>query len=776
MDGVYEDASGHLLSHHHPDIADIINPDLSIVQENVDVQYPHLPESTAEEVTGAREVTPPSLISNHEYAVHQSPGAQSNISGSTAISAAQTVHDPADLDSDLMLEFLDDLSADAGKILDILAPKTASVDHLASVASEAISPISRVSRVLEKRADRFKEARENFGAGDFINRDTVLASFAGEAAIYESNNAFRRPDSILYKANVATFAKQMVTLAREKLDIFDALLALDNTFPRNFVSSLHDNEQEDSSPGGSSMIEETFTLALDIRTQFAISLLVRDQNEQGFDPDATLQSIFFAVSDEENNSAEGSRLRGWEVLGLGSGDDDLPAPIKETVLRRIARIRQSFRGDQEDLEGGNYLDSERLESEFPWTDFVTRTLDWARLRNVELEDEINALGGVSEIQASLKDHLETSITQPSRKRKHSVSQSQGASTTEPESQSQNIPKTTPGVLSVLRRRLARLSGQEINVIEDEPKRITKERVAANGSASQAASEDYQPPVLEEEEEEDDDSRTFINPPGERSAMQEDLEKLRQREKQNKENMRRLSADPSSTPRKSKSFYDKQPGATRVSFEESQSPPEKNTMSPKKTKEKRKRAPTESEDDEDEFETHVTKNRRRAPVQKQARYVPSSVPPSTAHEQSQARPIPIRRTELQVEDSDDERRPSHAEQLRVATQQARATTYSRATKTRRAWNDEEVNVLTEYVAEFCQATQPWKAIKEADAARGNVLVHRTHVNLKDKARNIVKAHQVAGQALPPGFETLSLGAYHQDDVERRRGIRPEDFED
>lgn len=741
--------------------------DLSIVQEDVDVPYLDLPEPDTEEALGAHEVTPPISTTTYEYAVHQSPGAQSAISGTTAISTAQTVHDPADLNRDMMLEYLDDLYTDADKILKIIAPRAASTNDLASVVSEAMNSSSRLSKLLETRANRLKEACQYFSGANstteepvFIERNSVLASFAGMEDRYD---VFRRPDAILYKANLAIFTKELATSTREQQRTYELLLRLDHTMPRYFTSSLRGKQAEDFDQGCSALFNETFRLALDIRTQLAIVLLARQPN---FDPHASISEVFFPDFEEDGES-EALRLRGWDAVGLGGGgDDDLSRPIKDAILERVKDIRGCFRKDEEALEKGDYVDSNKLDFEFPWSGFVKSTLDWARRRNVELEDEINLSGGVSKIQASLKEYLSTGVPQSPGERRQTASQSQRVSAADVESQSQAIPKPEPAVTGVLRKHLQLLSGLTDNVGNHELVNALGEISAVKGVATEA-DEDYQPPVQDDDEdgnEDEDGSRTFVDLPAQRRAIQDDLKILRQREKQNKENMRKLSADTGSTPRRS--FYDRQAGATRVSFDEPGPSPTREVNSPSNSQDGRRSYETGSHDDDqyktrpsnsqsrgkgrriatesdedDLFETRLTNSKRQVPVQKRARYDPPSVPSSSAQGQSQAHRPSNRIVEDSPDESDDdESGPSHAQQLKVVSRQAKARNIAAGStagaKGRTPWSDEEVNALLEGVANHSRATRPWKLIKEGDKMGNNILSRRSNTDLKDKAMNII----------------------------------------
>ncbi|KAL1622407.1 hypothetical protein SLS54_004972 [Diplodia seriata] len=709
---------------------------LPVVEEDAAVKYPALPQPV-ETVANAGKDTPPLSLIADEDVGHQTPGARSSVSGTSAISTAQTVHDPADLDKDLMIEFLEDLYTGAGKLLAIVAPPAVSAERLASVASEAAKPDSRTRRLLDKRAEHFREARGNFGDDDFINVETVLASFANGEDMRQLD--VHRPDAVLYMANVAALANRIATLPNDKSAIFSSLLPLDNTFPRNLIGSL---ELEDGT-----LAEETFQLALDIRTQFATSFLINVKNGEDFDPDATLQSVFFAVPDGDEEGPGTFRVRGWENMGLGLADDNLPHPIKEAVVTRMKKIRESFREDQGALERGDYVDTEKLESEFPWHGFVTSLLKWARRRNAELEKQVGGLHGVQAIQESLQHHLEAEDTHSSGEQKQTASQSQGASTAGTESQSQQIPKTNEDVAKFWKRRWNNLKGPGVDVAED-----SGEVGASNGLVPQTADEDYQPPITEDE----DDSRASANPPAGRSAMQEDLNSPRQREKQNKENMRRTMTDSSASARKS--FYDRQKGATRISWDEPEASfATERASSSNNSKGKKRRAETES-DDEEEFETRVSSNKRQVPVERTGRYDPSSMPPPSLSVRRQTSRVPVRaRSEEDDDGGGDDAPPSPARQLNAVNRQAR-----------RKWSDDEVNVFTDLVGKFCCEKQPWVTIKKEDAAGENVLAHRSNKDLKDKALNMIYGFEVAGKDLPPGFEQFRLPAHLQAKVYSRRG--------
>ena len=79
------------------------------------------------------------------------------------------------------------------------------------------------------------------------------------------------------------------------------------------------------------MVESTFELALELRTQLAISVLNEGLQDPAFDPDEALLEVFTHVRDETRDST----VREWSVMGLGGEEGQLPEEFKSQILDRM---------------------------------------------------------------------------------------------------------------------------------------------------------------------------------------------------------------------------------------------------------------------------------------------------------------------------------------------------------------------------------------------------------------------------------------------------------
>jgi hypothetical protein len=207
-------------------------------------------------------------------------------------------------------------------------------------------------------------------------------------------------DDVISKINLACFAWQL----REWVDgttdkTWNELLALDATFPGFFLSSfipIDNEERVPSQPGWSHMLESTFDLAVEIRTQLAIMSLERKQPDLD-ELSQKLRDAFYNEADSEagtpNPESLAIRLRTWETEDLGV---NLPNKFTKLILRRIKEIESRF--PDEDFQGNHdYLS--KLQAQYPWSEFILKALQWIRLRSEEVSRSIEYHGGSDHIIA-----------------------------------------------------------------------------------------------------------------------------------------------------------------------------------------------------------------------------------------------------------------------------------------------------------------------------------------------------------------------------------------
>jgi len=334
---------------------------------------------------------------------HRSPGGVSEMSGTTAISSLSQL-DAEDLDPEEILEHIDELYSASKKFLGILVPDNGKD---ADTVKGLRMPGSRLSERFRAREEVLNMHLEVFRKSpqQYIRRPSILRALLGE----QGQPSVHIPaELIIYKANLVVFAKQMITSQREHKPMWDTLRQLDmSLFPILFLSGFEDKQS--ASSHSSALLSETFALGLDIRTQLAITVLQNKHasNDGDWDPDEMLNEVFY------NTQGGPQMYRGWEVNGLGADGTDLPRQFQNKIRQRIEEIRNHFTEETQQLEEGDFVDFESLTADFDWDKFIHQVLNWARLRNREIETKIKEKGGIDDLVETLKDKI-MSPTQPQR--------------------------------------------------------------------------------------------------------------------------------------------------------------------------------------------------------------------------------------------------------------------------------------------------------------------------------------------------------------------------
>jgi len=338
-----------------------------------------------------------------------SPGGFSNVSGTTAVTSFSAA-DAADLDQDDLLHYLPILHRESEGILNVVAPDQATEASLQLIINEIRKPGTRTGKTLNKRDTSFALPLDTFGGHDSIRPEVILRSLFPTKPIRDIESGAWRPDEILHKANLALLARDIISLEeRESLDAWNVVRRLDSTLPSPFLTSVQSGAST-SILGGSALLEETFNLALEVRTQLAILLPIMAQNPMNFNMDETLAEIFFEPMSKEDSrpvdlksAIRDGRTRGWGAKGLESEDIQENIKFRQAVRQRVTKIKDSL--PIERRADNNAVDLERLLSEFPWSSFVIQVLSWVSQRNREIEEKIRGKGGVGSISKLLENEV-----------------------------------------------------------------------------------------------------------------------------------------------------------------------------------------------------------------------------------------------------------------------------------------------------------------------------------------------------------------------------------
>ncbi|KAI9819253.1 MAG: hypothetical protein M1827_007409 [Pycnora praestabilis] len=391
--------------------------DLSAVAEDPTIEYPELEDANTvgTEVDDGGKQSP---VLEPEYPPQSSPGGFSSISGTTA-RTSHSAQELADLNGELILEALPDLAEASSKILNLVARPEASESDLGVIVKELKLPGSFTSKRLKRLEGSFMSHKEEFGSDHYISLSIILRALLGVRLLKDIGHGPWRPDPIIQKANLTILVTKTITSQRESQDTFPVLQQLDGVFPTPFLSTF--STQLGTTFGGSALLDETFNLALSIRTQLLIAMLYAHQDEANYDPDKILTHVFFELPERRDtqlsiyeDTLHNGRLKGWDVAGLGAGDTPLSNQFTNLILQRIQLIRQAFPEESQAMSIGDFADLEQLERMFSWLAFTQGVVSWAALRFEEIDQQLNAQGGLETMQANLEIEMRGRVAERTR--------------------------------------------------------------------------------------------------------------------------------------------------------------------------------------------------------------------------------------------------------------------------------------------------------------------------------------------------------------------------
>lgn len=622
-----------------------------------------------------------------EQQVFRSPGAASEMSGTTAISSFSMI-EAEFLEPKYMLKHMRKLCDAADEFLQHLAPQDGTISDDHHNMQEMLKPGSDFAEEFHDFDEELKLHLRHFKGDEnsYINVRAVHRALFGS---YNDAGALQSGiNTVLYLTNTLVLAKQMIASSRNDKGVFDRLRQLDSSFPSQFMRSLPVKEST-AAAGDSALLKDTFSLALEIRTQLAILSLERSANESDFDPYEALNGIFVK---SEASQEDGSLIRGWSVAALGGEETPLSQELQEKIAARFNELMNFLPKDTQSLENGDVIDLEGLSSVFQWEAIVLNMLQWVRLRHGELSVAIEALGGPAAILSNVKNAI--------------AAPQQAPEETRPTTAARDSPRKKRASFVRNRRRSSRKFDPNAPI---DLGAIDALKARERDSGVHFDPKDPQPgDLFEEVAEEEDDAQQIFEEPAEVETAPKDAQVERELSEQLEEIQRETwepqgdatlvageedledieTVDPSRPPtstqdmlralksvvptgkenRKAARFVDRQPNATRVDFgdgfESSQATPGPSIQALDKGKQRvdpppsvtRKRAREESDDDDDAYETtdrtaHVQDRRQKAPVSKRARVEPpSSAPAPPSHQPS--RP-PAQEEEEQEEEGEEE---------------------------------------------------------------------------------------------------------------------------
>lgn len=314
--------------------------------------------------------------------------------------------------SEAMLDQLPDLYSAATAILTPLAQRLPTEETLQRIVQDLHS--SRPTG-WKRRDANLKGLIQDYGVNEtvFIEPGLVVPAMLDLDTIEEIRPSAWRPDDVLFLANLAQFAMRLTSIQEPtSSDSRDWLLLLDSLFPAQFASGVARNLQ--GIPVGYSRLEETFNIALEVRTQVFISNLGNWVPSEGYNPMGLLIDIFSTtpIRERVENIEELEEilpdldLKGWQIPELGSEDDkELSSEMKDLIIDRMIALGELVAEEKD--RAGHF---KRLQEAFPWPGFCLNCMQWIHSRFEELKRHISTVGGIDEICETLRKGVDARLS------------------------------------------------------------------------------------------------------------------------------------------------------------------------------------------------------------------------------------------------------------------------------------------------------------------------------------------------------------------------------
>lgn len=304
-----------------------------------------------------------------------------------------------DLDPDMMIETLPSLEREAKGVLNILVPTSVDPVSIVNTAKKLRDPQNPQRKRLSRFMSNLDREAQYFGHQTYIDTKHVnqlLVAALAKKAVGTSRDW--SVDPILYKANCARFALDVLladTSNAQKTDAQKkAIKDLEGRFPSPFMNGL---DKGQNSHEKSSLEKDTFDLALEIRTQSLLTRLEMHQNDSKFDPEATVNGVFFddVMADEEDSYQDAQPpLRGFNICPFEDENGRLPERFREAVHDRINEIRVTLAEEDDDV----LAMIRGLQGIYRWQKFVLRVAQWVRKRDDEINQELESQPNAEDIR------------------------------------------------------------------------------------------------------------------------------------------------------------------------------------------------------------------------------------------------------------------------------------------------------------------------------------------------------------------------------------------
>ncbi|KAK4570308.1 hypothetical protein LTR86_002388 [Recurvomyces mirabilis] len=678
----------------------------------------------------------------------------SGFSGTTA-KTSFSQEEIADMDAQVMIDVLPDLLTSTDKLIDLLLPADSKVHHF--VWKELRTQGSRHSKLYNNRLATFNVHKGNFGSQEYVQPSVVMRALLGVHSMADVGDGPWRPDPLFYRANLAQMLRPTLTVSANTLEItidgYNSFELLETHFKSCVVGLEFD--------------QEAALMLLELQTQLAIMRLVMFKDSPQFDPVEVINDSFF------KRDADGELYyKDMDALQIdGVTDDDL---VEWT--NSISGLADGLKAP---FEAGTSVDAALpdIRSTHNWNDFIEQVVAYFQHRSAQLQQDIDAAGGVDSIMENLWKEVESRTDA-----RTAVAKRQSIGTTG------NTPKKafSKGAISALKAR--------------------EQRLSATGAESQNLSapvnNETSVPQLDEAIADEPAPLRADDVPAQAMNQQRAVSAVQLSGFQNlqMQNAKRGKAR----------FIDPQPNAQRISFEDSQpsqqggpatfrSPRRSPAVRPQSGSSRKaagKRPRTDFEDEPEDFEptqdegfevdqrdvAAANARRKNAPASSAPlrRLAPSGSNSTVAYEvPASATPSPSKRRRknpgstipppLPPATAEDDNIPheQYFERAKVLAKHGRiVATQNRPTQVRAPWSKDEENALVTLIENYGADGISYAILKKQDQQDEDNLARRSAEDMRFKARNMKVTFLQAQVPLPDNWEYVVLQRRQIDQLNQR----------
>ena len=316
----------------------------------------------------------------------QSPSRASAVSGTT-VKTTFSVEEISELDNDVMLDSLQKLDWASEELLKVLTLAIPQPEMTSTALDEIATEGTKAYKLYQKRLSTFLLFKGDYISAkqDYIRPQIVSRALFDVSSVESIPHGAMRPDSVLYKANLAYMLHTLLIHTRNPaiadFEIKEALEGLDQVFPEVVT--------------GTTFSPAAFTMSVAITTQLAIYRIASFVEDPNFNPQGLAEHAF--ITDSENDTP---MYRHHRDLHLDDLTEDQRLMCLDRVNGIVSRLKEPF-DDSSPLDPVEALRS--VQQTWSWTAFIADNLvPYYMERKGELDLEVHAAGGIASLDASVK--------------------------------------------------------------------------------------------------------------------------------------------------------------------------------------------------------------------------------------------------------------------------------------------------------------------------------------------------------------------------------------